>query len=279
MKKILVAALTPVLIGASQGPLPDVYLLMGQSNMSGRGALAELSPDDLRPDPRVMAYGNDGKLAVAVEPLDTAAGQIDAVSADEAAAVGPGRFFGRVMVRRSGHQVILVPCSKGGSSLDRWRPGGGRETLYGSCIARAREAAAFGRLAGALWYQGESDAKALSDASTWAVRLETMFAALRKDLNAPVLPVVVTVLADQPTIGSYPAWTAVQEAQRGLKVSCVTTAPATGLPTNADTLHLSAQAERTLGSRLASAMLQLQRTRDCRRNRAATAPPASSPKR
>ena len=43
-----------------------LYLLVGQSNMAGRGKVAEA---DKRPIPRVMSYSKDGKWVPAVDPF------------------------------------------------------------------------------------------------------------------------------------------------------------------------------------------------------------------
>ena len=132
------------LLATSGAALPpqtfDVYVLAGQSNMSGRGALTDLTPSERSIDANIRVYSNDGKWHPAVDPLDDATGQIDAVSVDRQAAVGPGLFFARTISAASHRPVAVVPCAKGGTTIGRWAPGGGRDTLYGSCIARIREA-------------------------------------------------------------------------------------------------------------------------------------------
>ena len=67
----------------------DVYLLTGQSNMSGRGLLEELTAEERVADPAIRLYGNDGVTRPALDPLDDPAGQVDAVS--RSAGRGDGR--------------------------------------------------------------------------------------------------------------------------------------------------------------------------------------------
>lgn len=118
---------------------PDVYLLTGQSNMSGRGLIAELTPEERVADPAIQLYGNDETTRPSLDPLDDATGQVDAVSSDAGiAAVGPGLFFARATRALRHRPILLVPCAKGGSSIGQWKPGGARDTLYGSCLARAQ---------------------------------------------------------------------------------------------------------------------------------------------
>ena len=155
------------------GAAPDVYVLAGQSNMSGRGAIAGLPAEDRVADPRIRLYGNDGQWRAALDPLDDGSGQVDAVSADKQAAVGPGLTFARALLHKRQRPIALVPCAKGGTAIGRWKPASDRTTLYGSCVARVREAG--GHLAGMLWYQGESDAeKPLIEAQGWTTAFQQM---------------------------------------------------------------------------------------------------------
>lgn len=258
------------LLATSGAALPpqtfDVYVLAGQSNMSGRGALTDLTPSERSIDANIRVYSNDGKWHPAVDPLDDATGQIDAVSVDRQAAVGPGLFFARTISAASHRPVAVVPCAKGGTTIGRWAPGGGRDTLYGSCIARIREAG--GHVAGILWYQGESDAeKAPASAARWRGTFATIVAAFRADLKQSRLPIAFVQLSDKPTLDAlrYPSWEVIrqQQMEAGQETRCVTMVPAAGLPRNSDDLHLSTAAQRELGARLAKAMQTLTHSR-CR---------------
>lgn len=236
----------------------DLYVLAGQSNMSGRGALAELTARERVADPRIRLYGNDGRWREALDPLDDASNQIDSVSSDRQAAVGPGLTFARTLVRMRGRPVALVPCAKGGSAIAEWTPGPDRRALYGACVARTREAG--GRPAGLLWYQGESDAR-LAAAQDWGQRFAALIAAFRTDVDAPRLPVVFVQIADRPRMDAdrYPGWATVQDQQARLSLPCVAMVSARALDRNPDDLHLTTGAQRILGRRIATAMAALLR--------------------
>jgi hypothetical protein len=252
---------------------PDVYLLTGQSNMSGRGLIEELTPAERTPDPAIQLYGNDEKTRPALDPLDDAAGQVDAVSSDAGiAAVGPGLFFARATRGLRDRPILLVPCAKGGSSIGQWKPnagkpnagkpGGERDTLYGSCLARAR--AVGGKVKGILWYQGETDAGRADSAEAWRAAFEALVSQFRQDLNDPRLPIVIVQLADPPSPQvsapkTYPSWAAIQAVQAGPLPACVAMVPARGLPMKPDELHLTTAAQRVVGVRLAQAMDGLRR--------------------
>ncbi len=256
---LLALAATP----AIAAPKPDVYLLTGQSNMSGRGLVEELTSEERVADPAIQLYGNDGKIRPALDPLDDATGQVDAVSSDAGiAAVGPGLFFARAARAVRHRPILLVPCAKGGSSIEQWKPGGGRDTLYGSCLARAR--AVSGRVRGILWYQGETDAGRPDSAQAWRAAFEALVGRFRQDLDAPRLPIVIVQLADPPSPRvsapkTYPSWAAIQVVQAGPLPACVAMVPARGLPMKPDELHLTTAAQRVVGARLAAAMEDLRR--------------------
>lgn len=262
-RRLAAIALTAVTAGLATPAMADpppraIYLLMGQSNMSGRGVLAEITPGTLDPDERIQLYGNDGRWRRAAEPLDTAHGQIDRVSADPDG-VGPGLVFAKAMLqRRPGQTIGLVTCAKGGSAISEWTPSQERSTLYGSCLARAKEAAPFGRIAGILWYQGESDTRTEVNARAWAEWFTAMITRFRADLGRPDLPLAVVGLGDQPRTGRYagqfPAWSAVQASQAALRLDHQVFVSAAGLPMNDDQLHLSTAAQMRLGQALARAM-------------------------
>lgn len=256
------AMLLPASVAAQTAPTgqADVYVLAGQSNMLGRGLLSELTETERVPDPLILLYGNDGQLHPALDPLDGAQGQVDAVSADKQAAVGPGLPFARAVVGTRRRPVVLVPCAKGGVSIGQWAPGGGRDTLYGSCLARVREAG--GHLAGLLWYQGESDAqKAPDSARHWRAAFTALAARFRRDLHSPRLPIVFVQIADPPELDAarYPSWRLIQDQQAHTSLACGRMVSAKGLARNPDALHLTTASQRILGTRMAEATRALTR--------------------
>jgi hypothetical protein len=239
-------------------PFPLVFLLMGQSNMSGRGVLAEVPGGALDPDARIYMFGNDGAVAGAREPVDSALNQKDGVSADLAAGVGPGLAFAKQLVRIDpDRRIILVPCAKGGSAIRAWQRNQAASSLYGSCLNRARHVAGSGHVAGVLWYQGESDAESPELVRRWPVAFKRLVQDLRRDLRTPRLPVAMVAIGDRPTEGVYgkrfPEWRAMQRAQTKIEGRCIARVTAAGLPRNIDGLHLSTAAQIELGRSLAAA--------------------------
>jgi hypothetical protein len=240
------------LSGTASAQEADIYLLMGQSNMSGRGDLAAMPA--VRPDD-VWMYTNSGQWTHAVEPVDDATGQVDAVSADPQAGYSPSLAFGLSLQRRTGRSIGLVPCARGGSAMEAWQPATSRDTLYGSCLARAREARRYGVIRGVVWLQGESDAMTSGLADLWPTRFATLVAALRRDLGDAALPMVFGQLGADPHDVRFPFWEAVKEKQAAVALAHTAMVKTDDLPMRVP--HYTAAGCARLGDRLAAAMAAL----------------------
>lgn len=189
-----------------------IFLLMGQSNAAGMG---QEPPPIYEHADRIFVYRNNGEWSPGREPVDEPEGQVDAVSLDAKSGVGFGMAFADAYAEsHPGVEVGLVPCAKGGSTLARWAPHWSRQSLYGSCVARALEAAREGRIAGVLWWQGEDESA--TSATTYGRDFAAFARALRVDLGDVRLPIVyarirggttitATVRAQQESIKDGPA--------------------------------------------------------------------------
>lgn len=229
-------------------------MLAGQSNMSGLGRdpLSTAIADGLS---EVWNYTNAGKWEIAREPLDDARGQVDAVSADPFAGIGPGTSFAVHMRRlRPGMKVGLIPCAKGGSAIAEWAPRLDRATLFGSCVARAREAGASGRIAGILWYQGEADATAAELAKGWDRAFGTVAAAFRKELgDVPIVYVQIGNLSEARR-AAFPYWDEVKAVQARVALPKSAMIKADAHELSADGIHLTTKGSASIGAEMARAM-------------------------
>lgn len=213
-----------------------LFLLIGQSNMAGRGVV---EAQDRVPHPRVFMLTKRYSWAPAVDPMH--------YDKPDLIGVGLGSTFARVIADENPDAVIgLIPAAFGGSSLEEWRPG---HYLYNNAVDRAREAMKQGKLVGILWHQGESDA-GTELAVTYPERFAAMIAQLRKDLGAEDVPVVVG------EIGHFVEnVVAINEALRKVPgvvagSACVTSAELTD---KGDALHFDSASLREFGRRYAAA--------------------------
>lgn len=224
-----------------------LYLLMGQSNMAGRGRMTEA---DRQPVPRVWMRDEENQWVPAAHPLHQDKPLI--------AGVGLGIDFAKRIGRADGSVHIgLIPCAFGGTPLSRWSKGG---DLYETAVKRAKTAMVDGTLCGVLWHQGESDAGRQETADTYGDRLAQMIADLRADLDSPNLPFVAGRLGEffvQSGKARYAE--TVDAALRDLPSRVENTACAStkGLKHKGDVVHFSADALRELGKRYAAEMSRL----------------------
>ena len=122
----------------------DIFLLMGQSNMSGRGRLGEVSPA-FAPE-GVWMYANSGQWKPAAEPVDDPAGQVDEVSLDTNAGYGPSLAFGMTLRELTAVRSAWFPAPRGAAaSTPGSPPHPGRR-----CTARAWPGPA--RPCGTAWF-------------------------------------------------------------------------------------------------------------------------------
>ncbi|KAI6689073.1 hypothetical protein NL676_025901 [Syzygium grande] len=217
----------------SPSPSPEsIFLLAGQSNMAGRGGVVNISPTgwvekwdgvvppECSPNPSILRLAANLTWVEAREPIHAD------IDLNKTNGIGPGMAFANAVLGRdrSLGSVGLVPCAAGGTKIS--------EAL--------------------LWYQGESDAVAESDAALYKGRLEKFFSDVRADLQSPELPIFQVAIAS----GLGPFTETVREAQLGLDLPNVRTVDAKGLPLGRDLIHLTTPAQVRLGQMLADAFLQ-----------------------
>ncbi len=226
---------------------PVLYLLMGQSNMAGRGVLDSTASAD---NPRIRSLDPEGHWVAARDPLHMKVGRTEP-------GVGPGMSFAQAMLKVNPDVTIgLIPCAVGGSPLSRWVKGG---DLYEQAVARAKVASADGVLGGVLWHQGETDSDKLPLADTYESRLVRMIADLRADLGRPDLPVVVGQLGEFLTVEKHPGVESVRAALKRIPTLVPRTGyvDSAGLAHKGDALHFDTASARELGVRYAEAMKNL----------------------
>lgn len=259
-----VAAAEDILVG-------DLWILAGQSNMEGYGNLTDVQ----QPLKQVHSFDMVDRWLVATDPLhstrwaaDTAywsknaqgqperlAGdKIEQFMKDRKQGAGLGLPFAVQMLTRTGVPIGLIPCAKGGSSMEQWDPAlkaKGGESLYGAMVRRVE--AAGGRVRGVLWYQGEADTIG-DQAAQYASRMERLVAALRADLKDPKLPFYYAQLGRfVTTADNRTNWNAIQEAQRVLESKLAPGGMIATIDTALDdAIHVSTPDLKRLGRRFAT---------------------------
>ena len=213
-------------------------LILGQSNMGGRGFPEEVEPivnDRLY----VLRNGRWRAMYVPVNPDRVSSGICLAES------------FADLYAREHEVDVGIIPCADGGSSLDQWQVGG---LLFDHACYMAELASRTSTIAAVLWHQGESDC-APEKYPLYGEKLTVILNAFRKMLDLYDVPFLLGGLGDY--LGSRPAPSKLHNyphvnaalarvAERQAMTGFVS---AEGLGANPDDLHFSAAALREFGVR------------------------------
>ena len=228
-----------------------LFLLVGQSNMAGRGKVEE---QDKKSHPRVLALNKAGEWVPAVDPI-----HFD----KSAAGVGLGKSFG-IQIAEANPEITvgLIPCAVGGSPIDSWQPGEFYKPTnshpWDDAIKRAKLALEKGTLKGILWHQGESDANAKL-APAYGAKLLNLVKRFRDDLGAKDVPFLVGQIGQFTDVPWDEHQRQVDQAQQDLPKHAAHTAyvSADGFKHKGDKVHFDSASLREFGQRYAEAFEKL----------------------
>lgn len=212
------------------------FLMIGQSNMAGRGNIADVEPIE-NAHLKMLRNGR-------WQPMRSP--------------VNPDRFFSGISLAESfadayqkehGVDVGLIPCADGGTQIEQWKEG---SLLFDHAVFQARLAERTSTIAGILWHQGESDCHP-GLAEIYLGKLETFYAALTRTLHLENVPFIVgglgAFLGELECEKQY--YRSVNDQIRSFAGAHPMTAfaSAEGLEGKPDHLHFTAKAQREFGLR------------------------------
>lgn len=229
-----------------------LYLLMGQSNMAGRGKVQSL---DTLTHPRVMMLDKNLNWELARDPM-----HFD----KSAAGVGLGLTFGKIMANAGRDiKIGLIPTAVGGSSINHWY----QDSLfqqtntypYNDMIKRAKAAMTQGTLKGILWHQGESDSNTELDMKSYKQKFEAMLDSMKQDLGIESVPIVMGEIG----YFFYPKATYAEQingiiAEIAASQQCIGLVSSESLNHKGDSTHFDSDSYHVLGIRYAAKMQEIQ---------------------
>ena len=219
------------------------FLLIGQSNMCGRGHVGET------PEIRNMRCFTmrQGLWCAMTEPIHVDAPVFGDLYGDLHSGVCLAASFADAAQKRFGGDVGLIPCAHGGTRIVQWQPG---EPLYDNAVFDTRLAERSSTLAGILFHQGEQDAGSEEEARAHFALAKTALTALRRELGAEELPLLIGGLGSFPE-GLVPFGGIIDDGLRRLAGELENAAyvSAEGLGRNRDGVHFNAASLRTFGLR------------------------------
>lgn len=168
-----------------------LFLLVGQSNMAGRGIVFG---ECRAAQAHVYKLNREDRWVRATTPI-----HFDRKSCG----VGPAESFVKAFRKDNPERPVgLIPCSVGGSNSATWSPepqNGCIGVNFHRAVARARKAMKHGRLAGILWHQGANDAERCERTPEYyPLRLVEIAAAFRRELGVPDVPFLIGELGGSP---------------------------------------------------------------------------------
>ncbi len=222
------------------------FLLIGQSNMAGRGLISEAIDVD-KAHIKILRNGRWQKMFRPINPDRRTSGVCLAES------------FAEKYAATHGVDVGLIPCADGGSQIARWAPG---SLLFDNAVYQARLAMRTSHIVGILWHQGESDCYD-NRYLTYQQSLSVMLTELRKELNLWDVPLLLGGLGDY--LDQYEGahdqmqWRLINQHIQAVADSdpMYGFVPADGLTPNPDNLHFSAAALHEFGLRYYEAFEKL----------------------
>lgn len=228
----------------------DLYLLIGQSNMSGRGVITEKFKEE--GNASVFKLTKENTWVPAKNPLHFDKPTI--------AGVGPGLSFGIAMEKaKPTHKIGLIPCAVGGTSIDVWEPGAFDKATkthpYDDMLLRLKTALKSGALKGILWLQGESDSSP-EKAATYLQKLEKLIHEIRAVAGNDKVPFVAGQLGRYKT-----QYQNINDVLKLLptRVAYTGVASSKGLNDKGDKTHFNSESQEIMGRRMAKKMKGLQR--------------------
>ena len=225
----------------------ESFLLIGQSNMAGRGIINEVKPIQNR-HIYLIKNGMWRPWFLPIHWDDPTAGTCLAEA-----------FADAYQKDHPEIDVGLIPCAEGGTCLDQWLPG---TPLFESAVFQAKQAQLSSVIKGILWHQGEADCKE-DRFPLYEEKCTYILQSIRDSLNLNHVPLLVGGLGDFLSKceldNALKNYTHVNNALKAIsnKIPNVGFVPADDLAANPDNLHFCAKALREFGDRYYDMFKQL----------------------
>lgn len=228
------------------------FLIIGQSNMAGRGCIADADP--LNVNGGKLKVLRNGRWQVMYRPIN-----LDSVDSGSCLAESFAKAYSD---DHPDVYVGIIPAADGGTTLDQWQAGG---LLFDHAVGITKLALRTSYLKGILWHQGESDCR--EDRYPLYLEKLTKFAnAIRRELHAENVPFLVGGLGDylsechiHPWLRNY---THINEAliQFAHQTPKSVFISAQGLTSNPDKLHFDHRSLQEFGLRYYAAFRSVEDT-------------------
>lgn len=226
------------------------FLMIGQSNMAGRGEFADVLPIK---NSRCLML-RMGRWQPMSEPLNP---DREIFSTLFHSGISLGASFADEATQYTEGKIGMIPCADGGTRIDQWKEG---SILFDHAVMMTRLAMRTSHLAGILWHQGESDCHSDEEVAAYKDKLSAFITGLRRALGVTV-PFVIGELSHSYSekYGCHMRSARMNEIFREIarELPLVTVVSSEGLSMKPDGLHFDAASLRTFGRRYYAAYAAL----------------------
>jgi hypothetical protein len=216
------------------------FLMIGQSNMAGRGDIADVEPIN---NFRCYMLRN-GRFLRMSEPVNPDRAVLDK---NFHSGISLAASFADDTAKHFNIKVGLIPCADGGTGIDEWQEG---TILYDHAVFMAKLAMRTSKLAGIIWHQGENDCRSEEATLSHPEKFIKMMTSLRAELGAEDLPLIIGEIAEicedrenRPKIINE------QYHKIATQLPRTAVASAKGLTLKADNVHFDSVSLREFGHR------------------------------
>ena len=226
------------------------FLMIGQSNMAGRGDFGEVERID-NADCYMLRMGRWQKMSEPINP-DRAIFDVEFHSGINLCASFADRY-----AKHFHKKIGLIPCADGGTRILQWQPGG---LLFDHAVLMTRLAMRTSNFGGILWHQGESDCND-DNFSLYKERAICMITEIRRALHAEDLPFIFGELSEDISqrwnLGDYPVRMNSIFREIQSEIPNCRLVSSKGLSLKPDGLHFNSTSLREFGNRYFDAYLEL----------------------
>ncbi|MDO4743538.1 MAG: sialate O-acetylesterase [bacterium] len=159
----------------------DSFLMIGQSNMAGRGDFGEV-PEIVNDKCFMLRMGRWQFMSEPINPDRYIFG------GGFHSGISLAASFANKYAEHFNRQVGLIPCADGGTTVKQWQPG---SILFDHCVMQAKLAMRSSELRGILWHQGESDCDSDENLEMYEERVRRVLCGIREQLGMSQLPIII----------------------------------------------------------------------------------------
>ncbi len=221
----------------------NAFLMIGQSNMAGRGHFNEVEPIN-NPLCHMLRMGRWQAMSEPINP------DRNVFNPDWHSGISLAASFADDFAKEFGKPVGLIPCADGGTSMNQWEVGG---VLYDHAVSMTKLAMRSSSLQGILWHQGESECYNDELVATYKERFIKMITSLRKDLGDENIPIIIGDLSenigDAYNYGDRPKHMNKIFRDIAESIPMCAVASSKDLTLNSDRIHFDSPSLRIFGSR------------------------------